>query len=221
MGIRAIKAGKRIEDPPADILSGIDLEIANGEFIALTGKSGSGKSTLLYLLSTLDKPSFGSIEIDGRKIEEMSVEEICDFRNRKAGFVFQFHYLIAELSALENVLLPARRENRAKEKRDFALHLLEQLDLKEKIRHLPRQLSGGQAQRVAIARALVMSPKYIFADEPTGSLDSANAKLVIDILFKAKKELSSTIVLVTHDPEFANMADRQIHLTDGKLTHPA
>ncbi len=218
MGIRTINASKRIENPATTILRDINLEIFEGDFISLTGKSGSGKSTLLYLLSTLDNPTSGAIEIDGKKIGDMKPEEICQFRNKRAGFVFQFHYLISELSVLENVLLPVIRKDRMKEKTDFALHLLEQLGLQEKTKRFPRQLSGGEAQRVAVARALVMQPKYIFADEPTGSLDSINGELVMQMLLKANRELHTTVILVTHDSEFANMAQRRVHLSDGKIS---
>lgn len=215
MGIRAINASKQIENPATTILSNINLEIFDGDFISLTGKSGSGKSTLLYLLSTLDTPSSGVIEIDGKNFKDV---DVGDFRNKKAGFIFQFHYLISELSVLENVLLPAIRDNSKKEKNDFALYLLEELGLQDKLKRFPRQLSGGEAQRVAIARALIMKPKYIFADEPTGSLDSINGEMVMNMLLKANEELLATVVLVTHDPDFANMAKRQIHLSDGKMS---
>lgn len=214
MGIKAIHAFKRVENPATEILSDINLEIFDGDFVSLTGKSGSGKSTLLYLLSTLDHPTSGSIEIDGKTV---SGAEICDFRNQQAGFIFQHHYLISELSVLENVLLPAARERRKKEKTVFALSLLDRLGLKDKIGRFPRQLSGGEAQRAAIARALIMQPKYLFADEPTGSLDSMNANLVMKMLQQANQELKATIILVTHDSEFASMAKRQIHLSDGKI----
>jgi putative ABC transport system ATP-binding protein/lipoprotein-releasing system ATP-binding protein len=147
----------------------------------------------------------------------MRPEDVCQFRNKKAGFVFQFHYLISELSVLENVLLPTMRDNCKKEKNDFARYLLEQLGLQEKLKRFPRQLSGGEAQRVAIARALIMQPKYIFADEPTGSLDSANGEQIMKMLLKANVELHATVILVTHDSEFANMARRQVHLSDGKI----
>ncbi len=217
MGIKAISVNKIIQNPMTKILSDINLEIHEKDLISFTGRSGSGKSSLLYLLSTLDNPSSGQIELDGKEIQKMTKEEICDFRNKKAGFVFQFHYLIAELSALENVLLPAAKLNLKKDKKDFALYLLEELGLKEKINRFPRQLSGGEAQRVAIARAMIMQPKYIFADEPTGSLDSINGELVMKMLLKANEEMNATVIIVTHDHDFANMAKQQIHLSDGKI----
>lgn len=216
MGIKLEDVNKIIEKPYAKILSSINLEIFEKDFITLAGKSGSGKSSLLYLMSTLDKPSDGIIKIDGKNTEGLSQEEICHFRNIKAGFIFQFHYLISELSVLENILLPVKE--RKKEKKEYASYLLESMGLIEKIDRLPRQLSGGEAQRAAVARALIMRPRYVFADEPTGSLDSANAKLVIDMLIKANEHLGATIILVTHDSDFANLGKRKITLVDGKIS---
>src|SRR3989338_1012779 len=181
MGIVVQNVSKIIGTPPTTILSDINLEIASGEFVALIGRSGSGKSTLIYLLSSLDSVSTGTITIDGLPINGIENQALFRFRNEKMGFVFQFHYLLAELSTLENVLFPTRKFGTQKSTRAFAHSLLERFGLKNKMHRLPRQLSGGEQQRVAIARALVMQPKYLFADEPTGNLDYVNGRIVIDI----------------------------------------
>lgn len=217
MSIAARGVGKTIGTPPTRILSDIDLEIKDGEFVALTGRSGAGKSTLLYLLSSLDNSTAGAIEVDGQRIDRMNHGQLCEFRNAKMGFVFQFHFLIAELSALENILLPARKFNQVERRRDYALSLLKEFGLGGKEERLPRQLSGGEMQRVAIARALVMEPKYLFADEPTGSLDTVNGDLVMDIIRGCNQKMGMTVIMVTHDPDFANLASRQIHLIDGRI----
>ena len=171
MGLQARQIGKVIGEPPARILTDINLEIQDGEFVALTGRSGSGKSTLLYILSSLDAASEGTVTIDGQVISSMNPTELARFRNQKIGFVFQFHYLINELSALENVLLPAKKTGQESARQQYAEFLLNEFGLGEKKRRLPRELSGGEQQRVAIERALVMEPAYLVADEPTGSLD--------------------------------------------------
>ncbi|MBM9578821.1 ABC transporter ATP-binding protein [Leptospira sp. 201903070] len=201
----------------SEIIKGVSLDIQEGDYVSLTGKSGSGKSTLLYMISSLDPPSLGAIHIDGKDIYRMDEEEIHEFRNKRMGFIFQFHYLLPEFTALENVLMPARKAGLLNEHQSYAEHLLEEFDLKDRMDYRINRLSGGQAQRVAIARALVMSPKYIFADEPTGALDSANTKVVMNILAKVNEERKTTIVVVTHDPDFAARAKRQIHLVDGRI----
>ena len=217
MGIVAHGVGKVIGEPPTRILSDIALQIDDGEFIALTGRSGSGKSTLLYILSTLDRASQGGVEIDGRDVSRLERQELYRFRNEAMGFVFQFHYLFAELTALENVLLPARKAGEVAERTAHAISLLAQFGLGDKNNRLPRELSGGEQQRVAIARALVMKPRYLFADEPTGSLDSVNGEIVMNIIRGSNEELGTTVVMVTHDPDFAKLARRQIHLVDGRV----
>ncbi|AOP34658.1 ATP-binding protein [Leptospira tipperaryensis] len=201
----------------SEIIKGVSLDIQEGDYVSLTGKSGSGKSTLLYMISSLDPPSRGEIHIDGKDIYQMDEEEIHEFRNKRMGFIFQFHYLLPEFTALENVLMPARKAGLLNEHQSYAEHLLEEFDLKDRMDYRINRLSGGQAQRVAIARALVMSPKYIFADEPTGALDSANTKVVMNILAKVNEERKTTIVVVTHDPDFAARTKRQIHLVDGRI----
>ncbi len=217
MGIFASHIGKAIGHPSTRVLTEINLKIEDGEFVALTGRSGSGKSTLLYILSSLDMPTEGKIEISDRDIQSMESEELHQFRNLKMGFVFQFHYLISELTSLQNVLLPTLKSKREEEKRPYAKFLLEQFGLKEKFHRYPRQLSGGEQQRVAIARALIMDPQYLFADEPTGSLDTVNSEVVMGIIRDVNKKNKTTVLMVTHDPDFANQAERQIRLKDGKL----
>ena len=217
MGISVQNVSKSIGSPPTRILFDINLEIQNGDFVALTGRSGSGKSTLLYLLSSLDSASEGKITIEGLPIGEKETEALFRFRNANMGFVFQFHYLLAELSSLENVLFPARKFGTQESVHPFAQSLLERFGLKEKMHRLPRELSGGEQQRVAIARALVMQPKYLFADEPTGSLDSVNGATVMNIIQETNSVAGTTVVLVTHDSDFAATAKRQIHLKDGRI----
>jgi len=204
-------------DPPNHILKGINLEIQGGEFIALTGRSGSGKSTLLYVISSLDKPSQGEISIDGFNLHQLSREQLHRFRNENMGFVFQFHYLLPELSALENILMPARKYHSVDEYRKRGYDLLNTFGLASQAHRLPRHLSGGEQQRVAIARSLIMNPKYLFADEPTGNLDSQNGQIVMDIFRSINKNNGTTIVFVTHDPGFASLAGRQIQLKDGQI----
>jgi len=217
MSIVATHVGKSIGTPSVSVLSDISLEIKDGEFVSLTGRSGSGKSTLLYILSSLDTPTAGTVEIAGHDFGKMPPEELYRFRNQEMGFVFQFHYLLAELTAIENVLMPTLKLKRQEERRPHAEMLLKQFGLAEKHNRLPRQLSGGEQQRLAIARALVMEPKYLFADEPTGALDTANGEIVMQIIRDVNLQHGTTIVLVTHDPDFAAEAQRQIRLVDGRL----
>ena len=215
MGIVCKNLTKSFGDPPTEVIKGIDLTIKDGDFISISGRSGSGKSTLLYLLSTLDQPTSGFITIDNQDPDKLSVEDLHNFRNESLGFVFQFHYLLPELSAIENVLLPARKIKKHDEKKAYAEELFDLFDIKHTTDKLPSQLSGGEQQRVAIARALLMQPRYLFADEPTGNLDSVNGKVVMDILKKANKEWGMTLVLVTHEADYAAMAEIQVFLQDG------
>ena len=203
--------------PPTRALSEIELEIKEGEFVSLTGRSGSGKSTLLYISSSLDTPSAGTVEIDGKNIKQLSQKELHEFRNTEMGFVFQFHYLLPELTSVENVLMPAMKTHRQNERREYAVSLLTEFGLGDKLHRLPSQMSGGEQQRVAIARALVMQPRYIFADEPTGNLDSANSETVMAFLKKINAERRTAIIMVTHDPDYAALAGRQVHLIDGRI----
>lgn len=209
---------KEFGEPPQRVLHGLDFTIADGEFVSISGRSGSGKSTLLYIISTLDSPSQGSVSIDGTDVSRMSVDSVHDFRNRQVGFIFQFHYLLPELTALENVLLPARNLKLDREYESRAIESLNQLGVGKQAHKFPSQMSGGEQQRVAIARALILRPKYIFADEPTGNLDTFNAQLVMDILKSTHRENKTTVALVTHEPEFAKMAGREIYLVDGRIS---
>jgi len=208
---------KEFGDPPTRILHGIDIQIEHGEFVSISGRSGSGKSTLLYILSTLDNPTQGRMTIDGKSPAEMSVKELHRFRNTSVGFIFQFHYLLPELTALENVLLGPRNLGQDKELREKALQLMDSLEISDQAHKLPSQMSGGQQQRVAIARSMILDPRYIFADEPTGSLDSVTGERVMQTLKKINKEKGTTIVLVTHEPDYAAMANREIFLVDGRV----
>lgn len=217
MSIQGKLIAKEFSNPPTKVLKDIDLLIEDGEFIAITGRSGSGKTTLLYLLSTLDNPSTGKILIEGIDPQEISEEKLHQFRNTHIGYVFQFHYLLPELTLLENVLLPARKLGLQNEKLAFARKLLEDFGLKERMDYFPNQVSGGEQQRAAIARALIMKPKYIFADEPTGNLDTSNSKLVIDLLERVNRETKATVIMVTHEPTFAARAHRQITMVDGRI----
>jgi putative ABC transport system ATP-binding protein/lipoprotein-releasing system ATP-binding protein len=217
MTILASHVTKHFGEPPVAALTDISLDIGDGEFVSLTGRSGSGKSTLLYVLSSLDNPTTGSVDIDGIDLASMSSDALCRFRNTRMGFIFQFHYLLAELTVLENVLMPARKFQQEQSRRSYAESLLAQFGLADKGTRLPRQLSGGEQQRVAIARALVMQPRYLFADEPTGSLDTANGDLVMDILRQINSAYRTAVILVTHDPDFAALAQRQIRLIDGRI----
>lgn len=220
MGIIGEKVVKEFGDPPLRILHDLDFEIKDGEFVSISGRSGSGKSTLLYIISTLDSPTSGRILIDGKDVAKQTENELHAFRNRNVGFIFQFHYLLPELSALENVLLGPRNLEMLDTKSKYAMELLDSVGVADQAHKLPHKMSGGQQQRVAIARALVMNPKYIFADEPTGNLDTVNGQIVMEILHKVKKEFQTSIVLVTHEPEYSKMADREIHLADGRIVNP-
>lgn len=208
---------KKFPNTETAVLKGINLKIQDGDFVSLVGKSGSGKSTLLYIISTLDNPTEGDVSYDSRNLKMFSPEEIYKLRNREIGFVFQFHYLLAELTAIENVLLPARKAKEVDKRKTFALELLKIVGLEGKEHRYPGELSGGEQQRLAIARALIMEPKYIFADEPTGNLDSVNGKIIMDLFKKFNQEKGTTIIYVTHDKDFAALAKKQIFLVDGTL----
>lgn len=215
--IQAHSIFKRFEQTSDPVIKGVELTINDGDFISMMGRSGSGKSTLLYLLSTLDRTFDGSVLYDGLDIKQMDVKKIHELRNKDIGFVFQFHYLLNELSALENILLPARKTNQMAQKESFARELLSQIGLAEKADRLPSNLSGGEQQRVAIARALIMQPKYLFADEPTGNLDSINGNMILDLFEKFNQKYGTTIVYVTHDKEFGERALKKITLVDGVI----
>ena len=199
-----------------EILKGITLSISAGQFLAILGSSGSGKSTLLGLMAGLDTPSSGEIYLDGTPIHNLDETRLAAVRGRKIGFVFQSYQLIATLTALENVLLP-HELNLEGSGLAQARRLLDEVGLAERVDHYPIQLSGGEQQRVALARAFVVEPPIVMADEPTGNLDSANGKLVLDLLLERNKRAGTTLVLVTHDPEIASRADRKILLRDGLI----
>ena len=215
MGIELIDIIKKFNQ--TTVIRGISLKIDTGEFVSLTGKSGSGKSTLLYIIATLDAPSSGSLILNGQPAETFSQKALHQFRNQHMGFIFQSHYLLPELTAIENVLMPTVKAGSYKASYKRAQELLEQVGLSDKHHQYPRQLSGGENQRVAIARALIMNPAFLFADEPTGSLDSSNGETVMQLFDDIHKAHKTTIVMVTHEPEFAKLADRQIVLKDGAL----
>lgn len=219
MSIEMIQIRKSFGEPPTDVLKGIDARIENGEMISIMGRSGSGKSTLLYIISSLDKPTSGDVLVDGVSLVSMDSQSLHHFRNQKMGFVFQFHHLLPELTALENVMMPTLKAIKKTNYKQIALDLLNEFGLAEKRDRFPRHLSGGEQQRVAIARALVMNPSIVFADEPTGNLDSINGQLVMNLFQKINKERGTTIIYVTHDHIFAQMASRQINLVDGRVVH--
>jgi lipoprotein-releasing system ATP-binding protein len=197
------------------VLKGINLEINNGEIAAIIGKSGAGKSTLLHILGTLDKPDSGKVFFEGKEVFEMKEKQRSEFRNRQIGFIFQFHHLLPEFTALENVMIASMITGEPD--RNKAEEILIEVGLKDRINHKPSELSGGEAQRVAIARALINSPKLILADEPTGNLDTANANSVIELIFELRKKYAKTFVIVTHNEEFAKNCDTIKHLKDGKV----
>ena len=199
------------------VLNNISLTVAPGEFVVITGSSGSGKTTLLTLLSGLDKPSSGRVFIDHQDITDASEDDLAPIRNRIIGFVFQSFHLIPSMSAMENIMFPAElqglpnAENKARQ-------LLERVGLADRADNLPSQLSGGEKQRVSLCRAMINSPKLLFADEPTGNLDSKNSRIVFEQLVEMKTEQGATLILVTHNPEFAATADRVLRLRDGRLS---
>ena len=197
----------------------VSLRVEEGEFIAITGESGSGKSTLINLCAGLDLPNAGTIRILGRDIVKMKRDELCQFRGKHIGFVFQSHKLVPYLTALENILLPisASGEELFKYEERLAL-LIDRLALGDRLHHLPSELSGGQQQRVAIARALIHYPMLLLADEPTGNLDRTNADNVLDLLLGLRRELRQTLIIVTHDDRIAARADRVYHMDDGNLS---
>ena len=203
------------------VLKGIDLDIAKGEVVSIVGPSGAGKTTLLQIMGTLDKADGGSIEIDGVDVCSLSQKELSRFRNQKIGFVFQFHQLLPEFTALENVMIPAFIAGTSKsEARKRAEELLAFMGLTERASHKPNELSGGEKQRVAVARALMNHPAVIMADEPSGSLDSKNKEELHRLFFELRDKMAQTFVIVTHDESLAKLSDRTIHIIDGVSTSP-
>ena len=200
------------------VLKGIDLEIRQGEIVAIVGPSGVGKSTLLHILGALDRPTAGTVRVDGVDVFAMSDEQLAAFRNRTAGFVFQFHHLLPEFTALENVMMPALIagvDRKRAERR--ALRLLEQVGLLDRAGHRPNELSGGEQQRVAVARALTNNPKLLLADEPSGNLDAQASKHLHELLWKLVRNEGRTLIIVTHNLDLARTADRIIELWDGRI----
>lgn len=218
--IRAEKLVKRLEgEVPVTLVQEVSLDIQPGEFVVINGPSGSGKSSLLYLLGLLDAPTSGRLWLNGAEMSSCGEDRLADIRLAELGFVFQFHFLLPEFSALENVMLPMQRLGRlpGKALRRRAEELLDSLGLKDQMHKLPKQLSGGQSQRVAIARALANDPLLILADEPTGNLDTASGANVQKIMRDLAHEHGRAVAVVTHDPRFAEMADRVMTIVDGKL----
>ena len=200
------------------VLHDVSLTIPEGKIMAIVGPSGAGKTTLLQIAGTLDRPDSGSVLFDGTDVLRLKDRKLSEFRNRNIGFVFQFHQLLPEFSAEENVALPAWiAGRRKKEGLEEARHLLETLGLSDRLRHKPAELSGGEKQRCAIARALINHPRVVFADEPTGSLDSRNRDEIQSIIFRLREEHGQTFVMVTHDPSMASIADRTVQMTDGRI----
>jgi putative ABC transport system ATP-binding protein len=210
---------KTIENPSArvDILRDVSFEIPAGQFAVIMGASGSGKSTLLGLLAGLDNVTSGTVVIDGVDISRMKEDDLARLRGRKIGFVFQSYQLVSTLNAEENVLLPAELSGAGRESRSRAAELLERVGLVHRAKHYPVQLSGGEQQRVALARAFITRPPILMADEPTGNLDSKNGKHILDLLLQLNREEGTTLVLVTHDRQLADYADRVIVLADGRI----
>ena len=202
------------------VLKGIDLEINSGEVVSIVGPSGAGKTTLLQIMGTLDDPDAGTVSIDGTNLSRMKQKELSAFRNKHIGFVFQFHQLLPEFTALENVLLPTRISGKnEKESLDKAYSLFEDLNIAHRLHHKPNEMSGGEAQRTAVARALINSPKIIFADEPTGNLDSKNADDLHQLFFDLRDKYNQTFVIVTHNTHLADTTDRKLVMKDGQIIY--
>ncbi len=201
-----------------EVLRGVELEIRKGEVVSIVGPSGSGKSTLLHILGTLDKADNGTVMMNGTTISSLTGNKLAAFRNKHIGFVFQFHHLLPEFTALENVCIPGWLAGRKKtEVRTEAERLLNMLGLSERMENKPNQLSGGEQQRVAVARALINKPDIIFADEPTGNLDTANAKELHKLFFDLRDQFNQTFLIVTHNEELAQLSDRLLNMKDGKI----
>ncbi|APW31775.1 ABC transporter ATP-binding protein [Prevotella intermedia] len=200
------------------VLKGIDLRIEKGEIVSIVGPSGAGKTTLLQILGTLDKPDSGSVVVDGIETSTLSTNKLSEFRNTHLGFVFQFHQLLPEFTAIENIMIPAYIAGmKPKEARSRAEELLEFMGLSDRATHKPNELSGGEKQRVAVARALMNNPAVILADEPSGSLDSKNKEELHKLFFELRDKFGQTFVIVTHDETLATLTDRTIHLKDGRI----
>lgn len=201
-----------------EVLKGVDVDISQGEIVSIVGSSGAGKSTLLHILGTLDKPDAGTVALENVNYHQLSGKKLAAFRNTHIGFVFQFHHLLPEFTALENVCIPGWiAGKRKKDIIDRAEGLLEILGIGNRKDNKPQALSGGEQQRVAVARALINNPKIVFADEPTGNLDSVNARELHQLFFDLRKQFNQTFLIVTHNEELAQMSDRVLHMKDGKM----
>lgn len=216
--IKQLYKSYKLDNREIEVLCGINLVINKGEFIAIKGASGAGKSTLLHLLGSLDLPDKGEILFDGKSLFELNGSSLCRWRNKNVGFIFQAYHLLPELTAIENVMLPARlsRINPVSAE-ESAKILLSEVGLGERLNHRPRELSGGEQQRVAIARAMINKPALILADEPTGNLDSRNGDEIINLLSKIRTENNTTLIIATHDSRIAEKAERQVEIVDGKI----
>jgi len=201
-----------------DILKGVDLEVQKGEIVTIVGASGAGKSSLLNILGTLDKPDSGKLFINNQELSKLNSKNLSLFRNLKIGFIFQFHHLLVEFDALENVCIPAFISGKSRsEAEKRGIELLEMLGLGDRMKHKPNELSGGEQQRVAVARALVNKPALIFADEPSGNLDSTNARELHELFLRLRKEFNQTFVIVTHNEDLAALSDRKVLMKDGLI----
>jgi lipoprotein-releasing system ATP-binding protein len=201
-----------------EVLKGVDIDINKGEIVSIVGSSGAGKSTLLHILGTLDKPDNGTVALENVNYHQLSGKKLAAFRNTHIGFVFQFHHLLPEFTALENVCIPGWIAGKKKKDiTDRAAHLLDILGIGARKENKPQALSGGEQQRVAVARALINNPKIVFADEPTGNLDSVNARELHQLFFDLRKQFGQTFLIVTHNEELAQMSDRVLHMKDGKM----
>ncbi len=201
-----------------NVLKNINFKLNEGEIVSIVGASGAGKTTLLQIIGTLNKPDYGKVLIKGQDITKLTKNKLAEFRNTHIGFVFQFHHLLAEFTALENICIPAFIKGRSKsEVEKEAMQILEFLNLSNRAEHKPAQMSGGEQQRVAVARALINNPDVILADEPSGNLDSVNKKELHDLFFKLRDKYNKTFVIVTHDNSLAEMSDRILHIKDGKI----
>ena len=201
-----------------EVLRGVNLEIQKGEVVAIVGPSGCGKSTLLHILGTLDRPDMGEITINNTGLSVLFGNKLAAFRNKHIGFVFQFHHLLPEFTALENVCIPGWLSGRGKtDVKNKAMQLLKLLGLAERTENKPNQMSGGEQQRVAVARALINNPDIVFADEPSGNLDSANAQELHQLFFDLRKQFNQTFLIVTHNEELSQLSDRTLHMKDGRI----
>jgi len=205
-----------------EVLRGVDIDVKKGEIVSIVGSSGAGKSTLLHILGTLDAADSGMVVLNNMNVTSLQGRRLADFRNKNIGFVFQFHHLLPEFNAVENVCIPGWLAGRKRQEvEDKAKELLHILGLTERLDNKPNQMSGGEQQRVAVARALINNPAIVFADEPTGNLDSANAKELHQLFFDLRSKFDQTFLIVTHNEELAQLSDRVLHMRDGKIMLPS